>query len=196
MDYRKIVPIEKELQVEAGIDRVEGRKIFVAGRLLDGEAVLAEADALFVQAATRASRDREQRPDRALGALARPAAGPAAADSSTASSSAVVGLAVLASASSRSRIPGPGWAIVFVGLAILATEFDWARRLLAYARERYDEVMALVQAAGHLGAGAGRRAHRCWSWWRRCGCSARSAGRRSWSGIEHAWLKSPIGLGS
>ena len=49
VDYRKIVPIEKELQVDAGVDRVDGRKIFVAGRLLDGDAVLAEASALFVK---------------------------------------------------------------------------------------------------------------------------------------------------
>ncbi len=49
VDYRQIVPIEKELQVEAGIDRVEGRKIFVAGRLLDGEDVLVDAEALFVR---------------------------------------------------------------------------------------------------------------------------------------------------
>ncbi len=34
--------------------------------------------------------------------------------------------------------PGPGWAIVFVGLAILASEFEWARRVLRYARARYD----------------------------------------------------------
>ena len=34
--------------------------------------------------------------------------------------------------------PGPGWAIIFVGLAILATEFEWAHRLLRYTRERYD----------------------------------------------------------
>lgn len=34
--------------------------------------------------------------------------------------------------------PGPGWAIVFVGLAILATEFEWARRVLRYARRKYD----------------------------------------------------------
>lgn len=34
--------------------------------------------------------------------------------------------------------PGPGWAIVFVGLAILATEFTWAKRVLRYARARYD----------------------------------------------------------
>ena len=49
VDYRQIVPIEKELQVEAGIDRVQGRKIFVAGRLLDGEDVLVDAEALFVR---------------------------------------------------------------------------------------------------------------------------------------------------
>jgi len=34
--------------------------------------------------------------------------------------------------------PGPGWLIVFAGLAILATEFKWARRLLTYARGYYD----------------------------------------------------------
>lgn len=49
IDYRNIVPIEKELQIDAGIDRVEGRKIFVSGRLSDGETLLTEADALFVR---------------------------------------------------------------------------------------------------------------------------------------------------
>ena len=34
--------------------------------------------------------------------------------------------------------PGPGWLIVFAGLAILATEFAWAQRLLDYARGKYD----------------------------------------------------------
>lgn len=34
--------------------------------------------------------------------------------------------------------PGPGWLIVFAGLAILATEFKFAEDLLNYARERYD----------------------------------------------------------
>jgi uncharacterized protein (TIGR02611 family) len=34
--------------------------------------------------------------------------------------------------------PGPGWLIVFTGLAILATEFAWARRVLHHARTRYD----------------------------------------------------------
>lgn len=49
IDYRKIVPIEKELQVDAGIDRIEGRKIFVSGRLSDGDDLLTEADALFIR---------------------------------------------------------------------------------------------------------------------------------------------------
>jgi uncharacterized protein (TIGR02611 family) len=34
--------------------------------------------------------------------------------------------------------PGPGWLIVFTGLAILATEFPWARRVLDFAKYRYD----------------------------------------------------------
>ncbi len=49
VDYRAIVPIETELQVDATVDRVEGRKMFLSGRLLNGEAVLAEANALFVK---------------------------------------------------------------------------------------------------------------------------------------------------
>jgi uncharacterized protein (TIGR02611 family) len=32
--------------------------------------------------------------------------------------------------------PGPGWLIVFLGLAILASEFEWAARLLGYAKDR------------------------------------------------------------
>lgn len=49
VNYRKIAPIEKELQFDARIDRCEGRKIFVTGRLLDGEAMLCDAEALFVK---------------------------------------------------------------------------------------------------------------------------------------------------
>ena len=33
-------------------------------------------------------------------------------------------------------LPGPGWAIVFGGLAILATEYVWAQRVLAYAKRK------------------------------------------------------------
>lgn len=49
VDYRKIALVEKEFQVDARIDSIEDRKIFVSGRLLDGEHVLAESNALFVK---------------------------------------------------------------------------------------------------------------------------------------------------
>lgn len=49
VDYRKIALVEQDYRVEAHIDRVEDRKIFVAGRLLDGDTPLAEAHALFVK---------------------------------------------------------------------------------------------------------------------------------------------------
>jgi uncharacterized protein (TIGR02611 family) len=31
-------------------------------------------------------------------------------------------------------IPGPGWLVIFAGLGILATEFEWAARLLRLVR--------------------------------------------------------------
>ncbi|MDT5124729.1 MAG: hypothetical protein QOH54_373, partial [Mycobacterium sp.] len=49
VNYRQIAPVDKEFQVDAAIDRIEGRKIFVSGRLLDGATVLCEAEALFVR---------------------------------------------------------------------------------------------------------------------------------------------------
>ncbi|VBA38238.1 hypothetical protein LAUMK13_02019 [Mycobacterium innocens] len=49
INYRNIVPIEKKLRIDAGVDRADGRKIFVSGRLTDGDTLLTEADALFVR---------------------------------------------------------------------------------------------------------------------------------------------------
>ena len=60
----------------------------------------------------------------------------------------VVGLAVLGVGIVAIPYPGPGWAIVFVGLAILATEFDWARRLLSYASAALRQGDGLVPPAG------------------------------------------------
>ena len=42
-------------------------------------------------------------------------------------------------------LPGPGWLVVFLGLAILGTEFAWAKRLAAFTR---------------------RQLARFWAWWR------------------------------
>ncbi|PPJ18760.1 thioesterase [Nocardia nova] len=49
VDYRRITPINRPLRVEAAIDRIEGRKTFISGRLLDGEHLCAVAEALFVR---------------------------------------------------------------------------------------------------------------------------------------------------
>lgn len=49
VNYRQIVPVEKELRVDAGIERIDGRKIFVEGRVTDGEVLLADGEALFVR---------------------------------------------------------------------------------------------------------------------------------------------------
>lgn len=45
--------------------------------------------------------------------------------------------------------PGPGWLIVFTGLAILATEFDWAKRWLDFAKGKYDDWQRWL-AAQHI----------------------------------------------
>ncbi len=45
-----------------------------------------------------------------------------------------VGVAVLAAGLVMMVTPGPGWAAIFVGLAILATEFAWAQRVLSSAK--------------------------------------------------------------
>lgn len=57
----------------------------------------------------------------------------------------VVGTAVLAAGVAMIPYPGPGWLIVFAGLAILGSEFEWARRLLHSARRRYDQWTAWMR---------------------------------------------------
>ncbi|WP_084620742.1 TIGR02611 family protein [Agromyces italicus] len=54
-------------------------------------------------------------------------------------------------------LPGPGWLVVFLGLAILGTEFAWAKRLAAFTK---------------------RQLARFWAWWRarRAARAANSAG--------------------
>jgi uncharacterized protein (TIGR02611 family) len=53
----------------------------------------------------------------------------------------VIGAVVLALGIIAIPYPGPGWAIVFLGLGILATEFEFAQRALKWVRHRYDLVM-------------------------------------------------------
>jgi uncharacterized protein (TIGR02611 family) len=51
---------------------------------------------------------------------------------------AVVGTVVLVIGIFAIPYPGPGWLIVFAGLAILGTEFHWAKRVLRWVRTLYD----------------------------------------------------------
>lgn len=48
-----------------------------------------------------------------------------------------LGWAVLLAGMVMIPYPGPGWVVVFVGLSILATEFDWARSTHDYIYLRY-----------------------------------------------------------
>ena len=48
VDYRSLTPMGVPLRVEGWVDRIEDRKILTRGRLLDGERLCAEAEALFV----------------------------------------------------------------------------------------------------------------------------------------------------
>jgi uncharacterized protein (TIGR02611 family) len=70
----------------------------------------------------------------------------------------VIGGAIVIGGIALIPLPGPGWLIVFAGLAVLATEFAWAGRLLDYARAKVrgwtdwvTEQSVLVRAAIGLG---------------------------------------------
>ena len=49
VNYRQITPINRLLHLDATVDRQEGRKRWVSGRLRDGNTLVADADGLFVE---------------------------------------------------------------------------------------------------------------------------------------------------
>jgi uncharacterized protein (TIGR02611 family) len=107
----------------------------------------------------------------------------------------VVGTLVLAVGIITIPYPGPGWAVVFLGLGILATEFRAAQVVLHYARVRYDAVMAwffrqhiAVKALSALFTAA-VVVVTLWLFGA-VGLVAR------WVGIDWPWLTSPLGIGS
>ena len=53
---------------------------------------------------------------------------------------AVIGTTVLLIGIVMMVAPGPAFIVIPCGLAILATEFVWAKRLLAYAKRRVQEL--------------------------------------------------------
>jgi uncharacterized protein (TIGR02611 family) len=108
---------------------------------------------------------------------------------------AVIGFGVVAVGVIAIPYPGPGWAILFLGLAILATEFGWAKRALKYLRARYDAAMAWFRrqhvAVQGLGTAFTAVVVVATLW---------LVGAIGWTaelaGLEWPWLSSPIGLGS
>jgi uncharacterized protein (TIGR02611 family) len=56
----------------------------------------------------------------------------------------IVGFAVLVAGVAMLVLPGPGLLVIIAGLAILATEYVWAQRLLAKAKEKAEQAKNAV----------------------------------------------------
>lgn len=54
----------------------------------------------------------------------------------------VVGGVVVLGGLALVPLPGPGWLLVFLGLSILASEFDWAARLLRWTKTQVIQASA------------------------------------------------------
>ena len=72
----------------------------------------------------------------------------------------LVGVALLLLGAAMMVLPGPGILVIVGGLALLATEYVWARRLLKTARAKAEEVQEAavaspVRTAGTLVFGVG-----------------------------------------
>jgi uncharacterized protein (TIGR02611 family) len=70
----------------------------------------------------------------------------------------VVGAAVIVLGVLLLPLPGPGWVVIFLGLGVLASEFEWARRLLRYSRQqvaRWTDWVTRQSLAVRLVIGAG-----------------------------------------
>jgi len=48
----------------------------------------------------------------------------------------LVGLAVVAAGAAMLVLPGPGWVVIFAGMAIWATEFVWAQLVLRWTKHK------------------------------------------------------------
>ncbi|WP_218566642.1 PGPGW domain-containing protein [Vallicoccus soli] len=64
------------------------------------------------------------------------------------------GVALLAVGAAMMVLPGPGILLIVAGLAVLATEYVWARRLLVKAREQAEKVQEAAVASPLRTAGS------------------------------------------
>ena len=66
----------------------------------------------------------------------------------------LVGTTLLVAGAAMLVLPGPGIAVILLGLVVLSAEFQWAKRVLAWVRERATDLKE--QAQSHM-PGANRR---------------------------------------
>ncbi len=57
----------------------------------------------------------------------------------------VVGLAIVVGGVILLPLPGPGWLIIFAGMAVWATEFVWAQLVMRWTRRKLSEGTAWVK---------------------------------------------------
>jgi uncharacterized protein (TIGR02611 family) len=58
----------------------------------------------------------------------------------------LVGSALLVAGAAMLVLPGPGIAVMLLGLVVLSAEFQWAKRVLAWAREHGRNLKDQAQA--------------------------------------------------
>jgi uncharacterized protein (TIGR02611 family) len=58
----------------------------------------------------------------------------------------LVGTALLVAGAAMLVLPGPGIAVMLLGLVVLSAEFQWAKRVLAWFRERFTDLKHQAQA--------------------------------------------------
>ena len=58
----------------------------------------------------------------------------------------LIGMTLLIAGAAMLVLPGPGIAVMLLGLVVLSAEFKWAQRILAWARERGRSLKDQAQA--------------------------------------------------
>ncbi|UNS95986.1 TIGR02611 family protein [Streptomyces tubbatahanensis] len=51
----------------------------------------------------------------------------------------LVGLAIVVAGVIMLPLPGPGWLVIFAGMAVWGTEFVWAQHVLRWTKRKYHE---------------------------------------------------------
>ena len=58
----------------------------------------------------------------------------------------LVGMTLLVAGAAMLVLPGPGIAVILLGLVVLSAEFQWAKRVLAWFRERFTDLKHQARA--------------------------------------------------